>query len=483
MWMSSRVRKAFDTLSLQAKLILMMLLLLFTSMAMYLYFHFLLERAMRQQIKDQIEELSTAIQISVEELTTHGVSDETRLRAYVKKLKKKGVTEISILSKEQQVIASSNPLKRGARMDIRHKEPDKDLMIRATLGEAEPGEAEKAHNLIVPVIVGNEQIGYIHIVLHLEDVEKGFRGIFIRRVILTILIFGAGIAATVYLSRRYTRPIYEVVSAARRVASGDLSGISAGDRGDEIGELTTSFNEMVKKLRENTELQERLRKAEQFSRLGQLASGIAHEIRNPLNFVNLSIDHLAGRFSPRKNAQEFTRLLGTMKEEVHRLNQLVGTFLSLGKPITVNPTPTSLSPLLNEVVTMAGEKIKEQKVSVTIALTDPLPPVLVDPEQIKSCLVNVVINALQAMPAGGRLTVTADRNGTGFLSLTFADTGDGIPQDHLPRVFEPYFTTKSGGIGLGLAVTKRIVEEHKGRIEIRSEIGRGTTVTFLLPTS
>lgn len=461
----------------------MMLFLLFTSTGIFLYFHTMSERAMRQQIKEQIEELSTAIQISVEQLTTHGVTDETRLRAYVKKLKKKGVTEISILSNENQVIASSNPLKKGVRVNIKHREPDKDLMIRATLGEAEPGEEGKAHNLIVPVIVGNEQIGYVHIVLHLDDFQRGFRALFFRRLVMTFLIFGAGIASAIYLSRQYTKPIYDVVSAARRIASGELAEIPAGDRGDEIGDLTNSFNEMVNKLKENQALQDRLRKAEQFSSLGQLASGIAHEIRNPLNFINLSIDHIASKLSARKNSEEFARLLGTMKEEVQRLNHLVSNFLALGKPLALNLKPTPVSPLLNEVLKVAERKVTEQKVVVKKSCKDSLPPLLVDAEQMKSCFMNVLLNSLQAMPFGGRLTISAAGDGDGVVAVSFADTGGGIPPDLLPRVFEPYFTTKSAGIGLGLSITKRIVEEHGGRIEVSSEVARGTTVTFYLPTS
>jgi sensor histidine kinase regulating citrate/malate metabolism len=121
-----RLRKSFGSLTLQTKLIIMMLCLLFSSLAVYLYFQTMTENALRKQVEDEMVDLSTAIQISVEELTTQGVTDEARLRDYVKKMKRKGFKEISILSKKKRVIASSNPLMKGATLDIVHKEPDKD---------------------------------------------------------------------------------------------------------------------------------------------------------------------------------------------------------------------------------------------------------------------------------------------------------------------------------------------------------------------
>jgi len=315
----------------------------------------------------------------------------------------------------------------------------------------------------------------------MEDFKRSFRAIFFQRLGITLFIFVAGIAAAIYLSKRYTRPIYDVVAAARKVAAGDLTGIQTKGRKDEIGELTGSFNEMIKKLRENEELQEKLRKSEHLSQLGRLASGIAHEIRNPLNFINLSIDHISSKFSPRKNFKEFHHLVDTMKEEVRRLNTMVSNFLTLGKPIALNLKPTSINVLIEDVLQVIQRKMSEQKVSVKQNFQEELPLLLVDPEQMKTCFMNVLLNAIQAMPSGGKLTISGQNDGDGSLSVTFADTGEGIPAEHLPRIFEPYFTTQSAGIGLGLATTKRIVEEHGGEINISSEVAIGTTVTFRLP--
>lgn len=253
---------------------------------------------------------------------------------------------------------------------------------------------------------------------------------------------------------------------------------------------------MVQKLRANKELEQRLHQAERLSSIGQLASGIAHEIRNPLNFINLSIDHLQSRFPPTdpRSREEFTYLVSWVKSEIHRLNTMITNFLTYGKPLKLQPRPCDLTSLLHDVVKMVSGKAEEQGIEIECSAVDALPMVLVDGEQIRTCFVNVLVNALQAMPQGGKLAITARLvNGTDSspspslagggrsIEIRFQDTGHGIAQDDLPRVFEPYFTTKEVGIGLGLALTKKIVEEHGGTIALGSARDHGTTVGIRLP--
>jgi signal transduction histidine kinase len=291
-------------------------------------------------------------------------------------------------------------------------------------------------------------------------------------------------------------PIDRVVQAARRVAQGDLRETLPVERQDEIGQLTESFNDMVAKLRANKELESRLHQAERLSSIGQLASGIAHEIRNPLNFINLSIDHLQSRFPPADPGarEEFAYLVSAVKTEIHRLDTMITNFLTYGKPLKLEPRPCDLLPLLDDVARMAGGKAKEQGIEIERGYPPELPRVLVDGEQIKNSLVNVLVNAFQAMPQGGRLSIAARQvsgadpssgsplssNGR-WVEVSFRDTGCGIASDDLPRVFEPYFTTKEVGIGLGLALTKKIVEEHGGSIALDSALDEGTTVRIRLP--
>ncbi len=474
----------FDNLGLRAKLLLMMFSLLLLTLASLFVLYWHAELTLIEQVEKHTMDLSTAIQISVERLTSEERTDEARLQDYVNRLQRKGVNEISIVSNEEEVIASSNPKRVGAMIDPSRR----DLFITARLGETLKTEhGQKNYNLIVPIVVGNQRMGYALISMVLDDFAQISQLNFLKRLVATVLVFGLGMAASLILSWKYTRPIDQVVQAARRVAQGDLRDTLPVERYDEIGELTASFNDMVQKLRANKELESRLHQAERLSSIGQLASGIAHEIRNPLNFINLSIDHLQSRFSPTdpRSREEFTYLVSWVKSEIHRLNTMITNFLTYGKPLKLQPRPYDLTSLLHDVVKMVSGKAEEQGIDIDCGDLQALPILSVDGEQIRTCFVNVLVNALQAMPQGGKLAITTKlTNGTGsgrWIEVRFQDTGHGISSDDLPRVFEPYFTTKEVGIGLGLALTKKIVEEHGGAIALDSIPDRGTTVRIRLP--
>ena len=239
---------------------------------------------------------------------------------------------------------------------------------------------------------------------------------------------------------------------------------------------------MVEKLRQHRELEERLREAERLSAVGRLASGIAHEIRNPLNFMNLSIDHILNRLGSGRpeGTAEALALMAKIKAEIHRLNTMIENFLTVGKPLTLNKSEVDLSALIQDVIGLAHQKAVEQGIAIEVADEAPVARLQADPMQVKTCLMNVVLNAIQAMPAGGRLRITVAA-GSGTVDVTISDTGPGISEEDLNRIFNPYFTTKKLGIGLGLAITKKVVEEHRGRITVRSRPNEGTDVVISLP--
>jgi nitrogen fixation/metabolism regulation signal transduction histidine kinase len=213
----------------------------------------------------------------------------------------------------------------------------KERIIKAELGEPVSKEG-KVYNVILPVVAGNEHYGYIHLKINAEDFSEILSSNAVKRIVATSLVFGLGIILAVVLSWMYTKPINNVVDAARSVAVGDLTSELHTDRKDEIGELTHTFNFMVQKLREQRALEEKLREAEHLSGIAQLAKGIAHEIRNPLNFISLSIDHLRKKYSPQTNEEkeQFESLITSIKHEIQRLNKLVGDFLDYGKPLRLS---------------------------------------------------------------------------------------------------------------------------------------------------
>ena len=478
------MKALFDNLRLRTKLLLTMLLLLVLSLAGMFILYTRAERALIAKVQRHTADLSTAIQISVEQITSKERTREARLQDYVRRLEQRGVKEVSIVSNEQTVIASSNPTRIGARVVPQVDPKRKDQLISVRLGEEQlGGPTQRTYNLLIPMVVGNRQSGYILLSMILDDFAEYLRANLLRRIVATLAIFAVGIAAALVLSWTTTQPIRQVVQAAKRVAAGDLETPLPVDRRDEVGELNRAFNEMQQRLKVNKALEERLHQAERLSTIGQLASGIAHEIRNPLNFINLSVDHLQSRYRPpEQEAEEFDALVTRVKGEIHRLNTMITNFLTFGKPLALERRPCNLIPVLEDVLGMVAQKAAEQDVEIVRAYPAHLPRALADQEQIRTCLLNLVINALQAMPKGGRLTVWASgvsRNGT--VEITIADSGHGIAPEVLPLVWEPYFTTKEVGIGLGLALTKKIVDEHQGSIAIASTPDVGTEVRVSLP--
>jgi signal transduction histidine kinase len=214
---------------------------------------------------------------------------------------------------------------------------------------------------------------------------------------------------------------------------------------------------------------------------------VAHEIRNPLNFINLSIDHLRGRMAPAEpqRREDYDRILQNMKAEISRLNRLVGDFLSFGKPMRLDPRPCAVEEVLREVATLVEHKAKDQGIALALETEPNLPKIVADPELLKTCFLNLMINALDAMPGGGLLDLSVRRgqteNGTECLITTVRDTGQGMSEDDIHTAFEPYFSTKDTGLGLGLALTHKIVADHGGTITLESAPGRGTTAMILLP--
>src|SRR5229473_2673603 len=249
-----------------------------------------------------------------------------------------------------------------------------------------------------------------------------------RLLTLGLVIFAIGATFAYILAERYVNPILAVADAAQNIAARGLEPIPEARRHDEIGLLTRSFNDMLTQLRRARERELELNRLERFTALGQLAGALAHEVKNPLNFISLALDQL-----------------------------------------------------VDSVLALSESKLKSQGIEV-VEQGGNVPAMLnVDAEKLRLCFVNVVANATQAMPDGGRLDVGFVRDDGKFL-VSFSDTGKGIDPQVVEHVFEPFFTTKREGIGLGLFFSKAIVEKHGGAIAIGpNDPPPGTKVTFAFP--
>jgi signal transduction histidine kinase len=302
------------------------------------------------------------------------------------------------------------------------------------------------------------------------------------RLLATTGLLILALAIAVIIGWSFTRPIQKLAMAARRVAAGDLDFQVDADRRDEVGQLAATFNEMIAGLKSKRDLEDKLNTAERQAAIGRLTQAVAHEIRNPLNVINLSIDHVATKYAPEdeKRREQLARILSSIRDEVARLKRLVSDLLNYGRPARLAVETVDVRKLVDDTIDLVRPQADEQGVEVTLEGNSSPVEVRGDRERLKSCFSNIAINALQAMPGGGHLDVrVAKRDGS--VEVTMTDTGVGIAEDALSKIFEPYFSTKQAGFGLGLAVTKTVVEEHRGSIEVRSEPQRGTTFTVTLP--
>jgi len=185
--------------------------------------------------------------------------------------------------------------------------------------------------------------------------------------------------------------------------------------------------------------------------------------------------------------EEFERILKNMKAEISRLNRLVGDFLSFGKPMRLDPKACALDEVVREVAALVDHKARDQGIALEIDTEKDLPRLVADAELLKTCFLNLMINAVDAMPGGGLLSVSVRSEpaagGRAQLAVTVRDTGRGMSEEAVQTAFEPYFSTKEAGLGLGLALTRKIVEDHGGTITLASAMGQGTTARITLPVN
>jgi signal transduction histidine kinase len=474
--------------SLKTKLLLMMLSLLVLSVLSLFLLHFYSERKLLSKIREYTDELSTAIDIAQEQPASEADA-QAALRAYAERLRQLGVKDISILGDDEAIQASTNPENVGKKVVPRTKRRGpKQFVVRGVLGdEVGPPGSQKTSTLTIPIVVNDRRIGYLLVTRILDDFSALSQEAFLNRLVATLVVFAVGMVTALYLAWSFSRPLQALTDAAQQVAAGNLTVKVAAAGQDELGRLTRTFNEMVERIRENRLLEERLHFAERRAALGRLASAVAHEVRNPLNLINLSIDHLRDRIlADVERREELDRVLANVKSELARLNRLVGDFLSFGKPMRLQPRPCALGRVVREVAELVEPKTRDQSVSLTVETASEIPEIVADPELLKTCFLNLMINGMDAMPEGGslRIEVSAGKEaGQDVVVASVSDTGHGMTPDEIKTAFEPYFSSKETGLGLGLALTKKIVEDHGGTIALESAPGKGTTARVVLPAA
>ena len=316
-----------------------------------------------------------------------------------------------------------------------------------------------------------------------ETEKRGWLAIKVISAIAIILGLGIGIV----LTRAIGKPIRTLTSVTKIIAKGDLNQRIETRSRDEIGELVNSFNTMVKDLRESREraeqrdrelkeAQDRLIQSEKLASMGHMAAGIGHELRNTIGVIKNAAYYLKSRIG---DDSKLNRHIAIIERELISSDRIINDLFNFSKPIELNMTLIDINKVVEEALSIIEVP---PKVSTTKKLDPQLPKAMADGDHIRRVFINIILNAYQSMPDGGELRITS-RGEEGFIKVGFTDTGIGISEENLRRLFEPFFTTKVKGIGLGLTVSKRMIEGHRGRIDVKSKTGKGTTFTIILPVA
>ncbi|MGA2426191.1 MAG: ATP-binding protein [Terriglobales bacterium] len=295
-----------------------------------------------------------------------------------------------------------------------------------------------------------------------------------------IAICAVSIIALAYFVQR---PMVELQEKIALVSEGDLDvAVNFANRNDEIGDLGRNFNYMMQQLRDSRaeiELLHRtqMSRAEHLATLGELAAGLAHEIRNPLAGIAGVMEIIGRDLPPTSPARAVVK---DVRLEVAQINRIVTDLLETARPHPPQICRSNLNTTVEHAVMLARQQVFSKPIKIELRPAPDLSEVEHDSDQIHQVLLNLLLNAVQSMDGAGMIRVDIGSRGD-CAAVVVSDTGRGIAPQHLPNIFRPFFTTKGNGTGLGLSLARRIVEEHHGRIEVSSIVGKGSQFTVLLP--
>ena len=336
--------------------------------------------------------------------------------------------------------------------------------------DAIPLKAEQGE-LLGMLLVGNSR-------RDLVTVEARIRS---ASLLVAVLALVAATVVSSWMATRVTRPVEQMAEAAREVAAGNWQAQVQVDASDELGEMADAFNRMTREL---TEQRERLVQAERVAAWRELARRLAHELKNPLFPLQITVENL---LKAREHGEQFDEVFresaSTLLAEIANLKAIIGRFSEFSRMPQPQLQAVDINQLVREVLQVHQAQLSVEgkpAIAAELKLDDKLGEVAADPDLLHRALANLVLNAIDAMPQGGTLTLRTRAGAENFF-IEVADTGTGLSKEECDRLFTPYYTTKEHGTGLGLAIAQSVVSDHNGRIAVKSATGQGTTFVIELP--
>jgi signal transduction histidine kinase len=490
--------------SFQGRLTLIMLLLVFLTTGSLLIVNYQIERGILiDQIRQRGVLMGKALQFSLTQRilkSTHNdlasIPDEEReeIRDFIRHFgeeeaqfdiyaQQEGVHDLFFIDAQGKVTIDYPSDKEGRVLPAEERMTSSDLarlQHNEILSQIRSRGTDTILLLTFPVLRQDQLAGFGRVEMSMNPAIALLSRIKVWGLAAAVTLFLIAIVLAAYLARSVNRPMADLVEAAGRVGAGELTLRVKESSRDEIGILKTAFNRMVEGIVKLEETQKRVERSEVAS---QLAARMAHEIKNPLNSIGLIVDYLKDRFRPvhEPDQAKFLALSDDIKTELGRLNDIVESFLRFAKPGIATKRPVEITSLLEDTLRFVLPEAERNGVEVRSHVAEDIPKAEGDHSQLRQAILNLVINGLQAMPDGGYLDVSSGVSATGEIEIIVRDSGCGIAAENLSKLFDPYFTTKVRGFGLGLTVVERIVQEHGGTIEVASSPGKGAAFTIKLP--
>lgn len=334
---------------------------------------------------------------------------------------------------------------------------------------------EETYEVLIPVYISGELVAVAWADERVHPIfaqSRHFRTITRYLSLFAVIIGALGALFVIHNLSGSVRVIKQGLREMERNIHGRIPTLAG-----EPGEIALAINKMAVSLEEKEKLEEELRRSERLAALGRLVTGVAHELRNPIGIVKTTVQIMEKELENKNVDKEYFKVID---EQILRQNRVIEELLDFGRPGKNLVQNANINSLLERVLIFTKPMLLQHRVQLQLALDPQLPTILADAERIKQVFVNIILNAVQAMPEGGQLTIST-RQHQQWIQIAFEDTGPGIAPEEVATIFDPFYTTREYGTGLGLSISYQIVKTHDGHIEVESTPGKGTCFIVHLP--